>query len=53
MKLFWKLRLAFIIANGPFILWMQLNHPSWLIPYLVWMSYLTWLSAELPTKEDK
>jgi hypothetical protein len=51
VKLFWKIRLGFILANGPFIFWMQMERPAWLIPYLVWMSYLTWLSAELPTKE--
>lgn len=46
---FWKSRLAFILTNGPFILYMQLYHPSWLVPYLVWMSWATWLSSELPT----
>ena len=50
---FWWARLAFILANAPVILWMQLMHPSWLVPYLVWMSWATWLSSELPTEGDR
>jgi hypothetical protein len=50
-RLFWKLRIYFILANGPFILWMEFNRPHWLVPYLVWMSWVTWLSTELPIKE--
>lgn len=46
---FWETRLGFIAVNAPFILWMQLFRPAWLVPYLVWMSWLTWLSSELPT----
>ena len=49
---FWWARLAFVLANAPVILWMQLVHPSWLVPYLVWMSWATWLSSELPTEGD-
>lgn len=48
-KKFWETRLAFILANAPFILWMQFYEPTWLVPYLVWMSWFTWLSSELPT----
>lgn len=46
---FWKARLAFIIANAPAILLLQVYRPHWLVPYLVWMSWLTWLSSELPS----
>lgn len=51
-KKFWTARLIFIVANAPFILWMELNKPDWLVAYLVWMSWLTWLSSELPTGEE-
>lgn len=50
---FWESRLGFIAANAPFILWMQFFRPAWLVPYLVWMSWLTWLSSELPTGEGR
>lgn len=46
---FWHARLVFVLANAPAILAMQLLAPRYLIPYLVWMSWLTWLSSELPT----
>lgn len=46
---FWRARLIFIGLNAPAILWMQVYRPSWLVPYLVWMSWLTWVSSELPT----
>lgn len=51
-RLFWRIRIGFILLNAPFILWMQLSgHQHWLVPYLVWMSWLTWLSTELPIKD--
>lgn len=49
---FWTVRLIFILANAPVIAAMQLFRPSWLVPYLVWMSWGTWLSSELPTKGE-
>lgn len=52
MRKFWFTRLGFILANAPFIVWMQVFRPQWLVPYLVWMSWATWLSSELPTKEE-
>ena len=39
----------FIAANAPVILVLQLVNPDALVPYLVWMSWFTWLSSELPT----
>lgn len=48
-KKFWWSRLGFVLANAPVILYLQLEQPQWLVPYLVWMSWFTWLSAELPT----
>lgn len=50
-RLFWKVRLGFILLNAPFILWLQMYHKPWLVPYLVWMSWVTWLSTELPIKD--
>ena len=49
-KWWWESRVVFILLNAPFILWMQLVHPSWLVPYLVWMSWATWLSSEMPNE---
>lgn len=46
---FWTARLVFVVLNAPLIAWLQAAEPSWLVPYLVWMSWLTWLSSELPT----
>ena len=49
-KWWWESRVVFILLNAPFILWMQLVHPNWLVPYLVWMSWATWLSSEMPNE---
>lgn len=45
---FWSVRVGFILLNAPAILWMQVQRPSLLVPYLVWMSWAAWLSSELP-----
>lgn len=49
---FWRWRLIFCLCNAPVILALQLTHPSWLVPYLVWMSWWTWLATELPTDPE-
>lgn len=49
-KKFWTARLVFVLANAPVVLVLQLYFPEFLLQYLVWMSWLTWLSAELPTE---
>jgi hypothetical protein len=49
VKKFWFTRLGFVLAAAPWLLYCQLFRPEWLIPSLVWMSWFTWLSAELPT----
>lgn len=49
---FWHARLVFVVLNAPVIAFLQWRYPDVLVPYLVWMSWLTWVSAELPTKPD-
>jgi hypothetical protein len=48
-KKFWSARLVLIALAGAWLLYCQLYRPEWLVPSLVWMSWGTWLSAELPT----
>lgn len=47
-KRFWSARVGFILINAPAIAYLQWQRPSLLVPYLVWMSWAAWLSAELP-----
>lgn len=49
-KRFWQSRLVFICAQPPLIFYLEVFQPRWLLHYLVWMSFLTWLSSELPTE---
>lgn len=48
---FWTVRLAIVIANGPVLGYLQYRFPPTdpLLSYLCWMSWATWLSAELPS----
>jgi hypothetical protein len=51
-KKFWTARLVFILLQVPLIVYLQWKMPDLLVQYLVWMSWATWLSAELPTGGD-
>jgi hypothetical protein len=48
-KRFWTARLIFVVLNAPLIALLQWKAPDLLVAYLVWMSWATWLSSELPT----